>query len=106
MMTTLTRPSIPDRWRAWRMRASRRVGQLLCGVTGHERVTSRDGATLCLVCVHCGVVSPGWAGSPPAYQRTYSGDVTRLRLQKTTAAKVVAMPPHRRRRGYGKAARG
>lgn len=37
-----------------------RLGQLICGVQGHDEMVQFDGTRMFLRCVHCGHETPGW----------------------------------------------
>jgi hypothetical protein len=46
-------------------RATRRAGQLRCGMTGHNILIHYEPARLSLQCTTCGYESPGWELEPP-----------------------------------------
>jgi hypothetical protein len=46
-------------------RATRRAGQLRCGITGHNILIRYEPARLSLQCTTCGYESPGWELEPP-----------------------------------------
>jgi hypothetical protein len=37
-----------------------RIGQLLCGIQGHDEMLEFDGTRMFLRCLNCGHESPGW----------------------------------------------
>jgi hypothetical protein len=62
-----------------------RLGQLLCGMQGHEHMLQSAEGRLFLRCVTCGHESPGW-------------DVpTRVRAAKISEARARVAPPRARR---------
>ena len=61
-------------------RSFRRLGQLLCGLSGHDRVRRYEQNRVALVCTSCGHVSPGWELTAPMPQLRYSGDPARHQL--------------------------
>ena len=50
-------------------RASRRAGQLRCGITGHNVLLRYSPTRLSLQCASCGYESPGWEIEPHRKQR-------------------------------------
>jgi len=51
-------------------RLSRRVGQIQCGITGHNVMLRYEPARLSLQCTSCGYESPGWELAPPRASRS------------------------------------
>jgi hypothetical protein len=51
-------------------RLSRRVGQIQCGITGHNVMLRYAPARLSLQCTSCGYESPGWELEPPRASRS------------------------------------
>ena len=47
-------------------RLTKRVGQIQCGITGHNVMLRYAPARLSLQCTSCGYESPGWEFAPPA----------------------------------------
>jgi hypothetical protein len=41
-----------------------RVGQVICGLHGHDEIVEFGGNRMFLRCVNCGHESPGWEVSP------------------------------------------
>lgn len=61
-------------------RAFRRVGQMLCGLSGHDLVRHYEQNRVALVCASCGHVSPGWELTAPMPHQRYAGDPGRHQL--------------------------
>src|SRR5262245_12736095 len=61
-------------------RLSVRVGQLLCGVRGHDSVLHFEGNRVMMRCTSCGHDSPGWEISGRAPRQRFEGDHRRHRL--------------------------
>ena len=53
-----------------------RVGQLLCGLRGHDAVLHFEGKRVMMRCTSCGHDTPGWeiSGAP---RRRFEGDARR-----------------------------
>jgi hypothetical protein len=75
-------------------RIVRRLGQLICGLSGHDYVRHYEQNRASLCCASCGHVSPGWELTAPLPQLRYSGDPERHVLH-TSRARVIS---HARRR--------
>jgi hypothetical protein len=58
-------------------RALGRLGQLLCGVRGHDSVLHFEGNRVMMRCTSCGHDSPGWEISGRAPRRRFEGDARR-----------------------------
>lgn len=54
-------------------RVTSRVGQMRCGMTGHNVMLRYQPERLSLQCASCGYESPGWELSPPRAARSYPG---------------------------------
>jgi hypothetical protein len=54
-----------------------RLGQLLCGVRGHDSVLHFEGNRVMMRCTSCGHDSPGWEISGRAPRRRFEGDARR-----------------------------
>jgi hypothetical protein len=54
-----------------------RVGQLLCGLRGHDSVLHFEGKRVMMRCTSCGHDSPGWEVSGRAPRQRYEGDARR-----------------------------
>lgn len=67
-----------------------RLGQLLCGLRGHDAVLHFEGNRVNMRCTSCGHDTPGWEISGHGPRRRYEGDArrhllptSRLVLRKT-----------------------
>src|SRR5919199_2860066 len=58
-------------------RAVGRLGQLICGVRGHDSVLHFEGNRVMMRCTSCGHDSPGWEISGRAPRRRFEGDARR-----------------------------
>lgn len=54
-----------------------RVGQLLCGLRGHDSVLHFEGKRVMMRCTSCGYDSPGWEINGRAPRKRYEGDARR-----------------------------
>ena len=54
-----------------------RLGQLLCGVRGHDSVLHFEGNRVMMRCTSCGHDSPGWEINGRAPRRRFEGDARR-----------------------------
>src|SRR3954462_3103155 len=59
------------------LRAMARLGQLLCGMRGHDSVLHFEGKRVMMRCTSCGHDSPGWEISGRAPRRRFEGDARR-----------------------------
>ena len=59
-----------------------RLGQLVCGLRGHDSVLHFEGKRVMMRCTSCGHDSPGWEISGRAPRRRYEGDARRHSLTK------------------------
>ena len=67
--------------------AIRRVGQVACGVRGHEMLWHYERDRVMLECGRCGHASKGWdVSGTPAPTLRYAGDARRHELPPLTAA--------------------
>ena len=55
-------------------RAIARLGQVLCGVRGHDSVLHFEGKRVMMRCTSCGHDSPGWEISGRGPRQRYEGD--------------------------------
>src|SRR3954471_20715690 len=55
-------------------RAFGRLGQLLCGVRGHDSVLHFEGNRVMMRCTSCGHDSPGWEITGRGPRQRYEGD--------------------------------
>ena len=58
-------------------RAMGRLGQLFCGLRGHDSVLHFEGNRVNMRCTSCGHDTPGWEISGKAPRRRYEGDARR-----------------------------
>jgi len=58
-------------------RAMGRLGQLLCGVRGHDAVLHFESNRVMMRCTSCGHDTPGWEISGHGPRRRYEGDARR-----------------------------
>jgi hypothetical protein len=72
-------------------RAMGRLGQLLCGVRGHDSVLHFEGKRVMMRCTSCGHDSPGWEISGRAPRRRFDGDARRhlLATQRLVLRKLA-----------------
>lgn len=62
------------------LRAWERLWQLQCGITGHDRTWSFQGAKTTLKCTNCGHETSGWTAQNSTKPR-FSGDPERHKLR-------------------------
>lgn len=62
-------------------RAMGRLGQMLCGVRGHDSVLHFEGNRVMMRCTSCGHDTPGWEITGRGPRRRYEGDARRHLLQ-------------------------
>jgi hypothetical protein len=70
-------------------RAATRLGQLLCGLRGHETVRHFEGKRVMMRCTSCGHDTPGWDTGERAPRHRYDGDARRHLLAGNTPARVL-----------------
>ena len=58
-------------------RAVSRLGQLFCGLRGHDSVLHFEGNRVNMRCTSCGYDTPGWEINGRAPRRRYEGDARR-----------------------------
>jgi hypothetical protein len=58
-------------------RAMGRLGQLVCGLRGHDSVLHFEGNRVNMRCTSCGHDTPGWEISGKGPRRRYDGDARR-----------------------------
>ena len=54
-----------------------RLGQLVCGLRGHDEVLHFEGKRVNMRCTSCGHDTPGWEISERGPRRRYDGDARR-----------------------------
>jgi hypothetical protein len=72
-------------------RMFRRMGQMICGLSGHDLVRHYEQNRYALSCASCGHVSPGWELTAPLPQRRYAGDPERHQLRSHARTAPVAV---------------
>lgn len=75
-------------------RAMTRIGQLLCGMRGHDAVLHFEGKRVMMRCTSCGHDTPGWETGDRAPRRRFEGDPHR-HLLKVEIAQAGARGSHR-----------
>jgi hypothetical protein len=60
--------------------AASRLGQLLCGLRGHDAVLHFEGKRVNMRCTSCGHDTPGWEITGRGPRRRFEGDARRHRL--------------------------
>lgn len=66
-------------------RCFKRIGQFICGLSGHDRIRKYEQNRVALVCASCGHVSPGWELTAPLPQMRFAGDPKRHQLRPAPA---------------------
>ena len=59
-----------------------RLGQLFCGMRGHESMVHFEGKRVMMRCTSCGHDTPGWEISGRGPRRRFEGDARRHLLVK------------------------
>ena len=72
-----TRPVTPDTPVGALGRAMGWVGQVLCGLRGHDSVLHFEGNRVMMRCTSCGHDTPGWEISGRGPRRRFEGDKRR-----------------------------
>ena len=62
-------------------RAMGRLGQLFCGLRGHDSVLHFEGSRVNMRCTSCGHDTPGWEITGKGPRRRYEGDARRHLLK-------------------------
>jgi hypothetical protein len=60
-----------------------RLGQLLCGVRGHETLMHREGKRMMMRCTTCGYDTPGVEISEREPRRRFEGDARRHQITRS-----------------------
>jgi hypothetical protein len=66
-----------ERAGAFVMRAVIRLGELLCGIRGHEMVMHFEHKRVSMRCTSCGHDTPGWEIAERAPRKRFDGDARR-----------------------------
>jgi hypothetical protein len=61
-------------------RVASRVGQMICGLHGHDSVLHFEGNRVMMRCTSCGHDTPGWEISGQGPRQRYAGDAHRHAL--------------------------
>jgi hypothetical protein len=61
-------------------RAVGRLGQVLCGISGHDSLMHFEGNRVMMRCTSCGHATPGWEIEGRAPRLRYEGDAERHTL--------------------------
>lgn len=62
-------------------RAISRMGQIFCGLRGHDSVLHFEGKRVMMRCTSCGHDTPGWEISGRAPRKRFDGDARRHALK-------------------------
>jgi hypothetical protein len=62
-------------------RAVGRLGQLMCGMRGHDAVLHFEGKRVMMRCTSCGHDTPGWEINGRAPRKRFEGDARRHALK-------------------------
>lgn len=73
-------------------RLLRRLGQLICGITGHDAILHFEERRMCLRCTSCGYDSPGWDLGEGSPRLLYHGVAERHILQTPVRTAIAARP--------------
>jgi hypothetical protein len=71
---TATTALDPQSAETFTARAMSRIGQLFCGLRGHDSVLHFEGNRVMMRCTSCGHDSPGWEINGRAPRQRYEGD--------------------------------
>ena len=66
-----------------------RLGQLLCGMRGHDAVLHFEGKRIMMRCTSCGHDTPGWETAERGPRRRFEGDARRHVLVRKTPGRVL-----------------
>jgi hypothetical protein len=78
--TEVTRPETREAGLVARL--ARRLGQVICGLHGHDAVLHFEGNRVMMRCTSCGHDTPGWEISGQGPRMRYEGDAHRHLLNK------------------------
>ena len=71
-------------------RMASRLGQVMCGLHGHDAVLHFEGSRVMMRCTSCGHDTPGWEISGQGPRLRYAGDVSRHTLTPRLALRKSA----------------
>lgn len=80
-LTTTTTANVSPEANGIVTRAMGRLGQLLCGLKGHDSVLHFEGKRVMMRCTSCGHDTPGWEVSGRGPRRRFDGDARRHALK-------------------------
>ena len=80
LTTTATAQGTHDKSESVVARTCGRLGQLLCGLRGHDSLLHFASNRVNMRCTSCGYETPGWEISGRGPRRRYEGDARRHRL--------------------------
>ncbi|HET7216458.1 MAG TPA: hypothetical protein VFJ02_00360 [Vicinamibacterales bacterium] len=63
-------------------RFATKIGQVLCGLRGHDAVLHFEGRRVMMRCTSCGHDTPGWEVSGQGPRQRFAGDARRHLLNK------------------------
>ena len=66
-----------------------RIGQLLCGIRGHEALLHFEGKRVMMRCTSCGHDTPGWETGERAPRKRYDGDARRHLIVSQRTKRVL-----------------
>ena len=79
---TTTTPSVSSEGATGLLsRAIARLGQLFCGLKGHDSVLHFEGKRVMMRCTSCGHDTPGWEITGRAPRKRFDGDARRHALK-------------------------
>ena len=62
-------------------RAMGRLGQVMCGLRGHDAILHFEGKRVMMRCTSCGHDTPGWEVNGRAPRKRFDGDARRHQLK-------------------------
>jgi len=74
---TTTATGTPEATAGFVSRAINRLGQLMCGLKGHDSVLHFEGKRVMMRCTSCGHDTPGWEVSGRGPRKRFDGDARR-----------------------------
>ena len=74
---TTTATVNPEATAGFVARAINRLGQLMCGLKGHDSVLHFEGKRVMMRCTSCGHDTPGWEVSGRGPRKRFDGDARR-----------------------------
>ncbi len=74
---------VRDQTAAFATRTFVRIGQLLCGMRGHDALMHFEGKRITMRCTSCGYDTPGWELGDRSPRKRFEGDARRHLLAST-----------------------